>query len=922
MNLKKGLILTLITIFLTNFNYSQTKLPKIKYKQLQLENGLRVVLVEDKSTPIVAVNIWYHVGSKNETYGKTGYAHLFEHMMFQGSKYYNDDYGKPIQEAGGRINGSTNFDRTRFYKLVPSNFLEMVLYLEAGRMGTLLDVTNQAKLDNQREIVKNEYRQRIANRPYGTAFEKMHRLIYPKTHPYHWLASGDLQDVSVATLADARSFFKKYYVPNNASLVIVGDFDEKQTVNWIKKYFSWIKRGKDIKRPNPKPPKIDGEIRKTYKEEVSLPRQYMIWHTIPASHQDSPKLTILRSILNSRLRNNLVRKNRLSQNIRVGNFRQEISGRFLIETTIRKDADLEETVKQIDSEIEKIKKEPPTAEEVLRLKRSFEAEFIYDMQTIQDKADLINRNNVYDGKPDTFQERLDSYLKITPKDVQNVAKTYLNKNRLIMRIVPGKDENKVAEKPSEDKKELASVKAEDDTDKLPKPQPDPRFTLPEIKKSKLSNGLDVWVVKQNELPIVSMNLVLKTGGTSDPKGKEGLSFATSDLIGRGTTKFSMNEISNKLDLIGAEIDVNAGWDSTNVQMLALTKYFDEALDVYSNSIANSTLPENEIERLKPRWINRIKRIKNNPELLVDSVFYSLIYGKSHPYGRSLFGNENSIKSINRNDLVKFYKTFYRPNNATLIIVGDVESSVVLPKLEKAFAGWKKSNLPKLEIPKAKEKLQPGIYIIDRPKSPQSSISMGQISVPRQNPDYAAIQVLNRILGGQYASRINLNLRADKGYAFGARTRFIMRRELGNFIAFTDVRTDVTKESVIEMIKEINGIKGKIPISEQELNLGKNGLIRGFPITVETVEQFSGRLSDSALYNLPDTFFNDYLDELSKVTKKDVVRVANKYLTPEKMTIVIVGDKEKIEPKLQEIKGYGEKIQYLDKDGNIISDNQK
>ena len=253
----------------------------------------------------------------------------------------------------------------------------------------------------------------------------------------------------------------------------------------------------------------------------------------------------------------------------------------------------------------------------------------------------------------------------------------------------------------------------------------------------------------------------------------------------------------------------------------------------------------------------------------------------------------------------------------MIIVGDVESSVMIPKLEKAFASWKKSDLPTLKIPKAKKNLQPGIYIIDRPKASQSSISMGQISVPRENPDYAAIQVLNRILGGQYASRINLNLRGDKGYAFGARTRFVMRRELGNFIAFTDVRTDVTKESLIEMIKEISGIKGAIPISKKELDFSKNGLIRGFPITVETVEQFSGRLSDSALYDLPDTFFNDYLSELSKVTKKDVLRVANKYLTPEKMTIVIVGDQKKIEPKLREIKGYGENIQHLDKDGNII-----
>ena len=922
MKFKRNVTCLLVIVFLfttVTFAQNSNTLPKFEFKEFRLKNGLRVIMHQDKSTPLVAVNIWYHVGSKNEVYGKTGFAHLFEHMMFQGSKYYNDDYGKPIQEAGGRINGSTNFDRTRFYEVVPSNFLEMVLYLEAGRMGTLLEVTNQARLENQREIVKNEYRQRVSNRPYGTAFEKMHKLIYPKTHPYHWMVTGSLDDLSAASMEDVRAFFKKYYVPNNASLVIAGDFDERQTESWVRKYFSGIERGEYIKRPNPEPPKIKGEIRKTYKEEVSLPRQYMVWHTVPASHKDSPKLTILRSILNSRLRRNLVSKNRLTQNVRIGNFRQEISGRFLIETNVRKDVSPDEVVKQIDIEIEKLKKEPPTTDEVLRQQRSTEAEFIYDLQTILDKADWINRNALFDGNPDTFQRQLDSFLKVTPKDVQRVAITYLNKNRLIMRIVPGKDENKVAENTSEKKLTKTTGEKKDYSDQLPKSGVDPKFTLPTIKKTKLSNGLHVWIIKQNELPLVSMNLVLKTGGTANPVGKEGLASMTSDLIGMATKSRSENQISNELDLIGARMSVNAAWDSTNIQMLGLTRYFDAALDIYSSSIKESIFPKNEIEGLRPRWLNRVKRRKNNPEILVDSIFYSLIYGKKHPYGKPFNGTEDSIKNITSDDLVGFYKTYYRPNNATLIVVGDVDASKVVPKLEKAFADWRRGNIPRLRLPKVEEKIQPGIYLIDRPGAPQSSITMGQLAVSRENPDYVPIQVMNMILGGQYASRINLNLRGDKGYAFGARSRFVMRRELGNFIAFTDVRTNVTKEALMEMIKEINGIRGAIPLSENELNFSRQGLIRGFPRTVETVEQFSRRLSDSALYQLPDTFISDYLTELGKVTVADINRVANKYLTPDKMTIVIVGDKKLIEPKLREIKSWRNNIHYVDKDGNIVAD---
>ncbi len=899
------------------------KLPKLQYQEFRLKNGMRVIMHVDKSTPIVAVNLWYHVGSKNEVVGRTGFAHLFEHMMFQGSKNYNDDYFKPLQEAGANINGSTNADRTNYFEVLPSNFLELALFMEADRLGGLLDAMTQEKLDNQRDVVKNERRQRYDNQPYGTAFEKISELIYPKDHPYNWTTIGSLTDLSNASMDDVKAFFRQYYVPNNTSLVIAGDFDPKQAKKWVEKYFGPIPAGNPITRPNPADPKIDGEMRKTYEDSVQLPRLYMVWHTVRDSHPDQEALDMLQFILSagrgSRLQSNLVFGKQLAQDAFAGHNSREIAGTFQIVSTARPQKTLEEIEKEINAEIERIKKEPPTAEEMARALNVIESQTIFGMQTVLGKADQMNSYATFSGKPDGFQNDLDRYRKVTPADVQRVANTYLNSNRLVMSFVPRKA--RAASQQNSPDNTPTSTNAKKDAPKkdysanLPKPGPDPSFNLPTIDKRKLSNGMNVWIVKQSELPIVSMNMVLNAGATADPQDRAGLASTTASLMNTGTKNRSAVDIANQLQSIGVNIGANANWDSANVTMQSLTKNLDKALEIYADIVKNPTFPENELETLRRRTQVGLLQRKDNPNAISGVVYNRLLYGKDHPYGKSVTLDENSVKTVTRAEIERFYSTFYRPNNAALIVVGDTDANTIIPKLEAAFGDWKPADVPAISVPGGSSQNNSGIFIVDKPGAAQSVVSIGQVGVSRDNPDYFPLLVMNSILGGQFSARVNMNLREDKGYTYGARTGWSFRRGAGPFEASADVQTAVTKESVVEFMKELNGIRGSIPVTPAELEYNKQSIIRRFPQGFETVGQISGQLANLVIYGLNDSYFNEYIRKVNAVTLEDVNRVANKYLTPDKMAILIVGDRNVIEPKLREIDGWGKNIRLLDGEGN-------
>ncbi len=897
------------------------KLPPIKIKQYQLKNGLRVVLHEDRSTPIVAVNTWYHVGSKNEEAGRTGFAHLFEHMMFQGSKNYNTDYFTPLQEAGGNVNGTTNQDRTWYFETVPSNFLELAIMLEADRLGGLLEAMTQEKLDNQRDVVKNERRQRVDNQPYGTSFEKIGELMYPKGHPYNWTTIGSMEDLQAATLDDVKSFFRRYYVPNNTVLVLAGDFDEKQARGWIEKYFGPIAKGEAINRPNNPMPKLEKEIRTTVEDAVPLPRRYMVWHGVPQYNADEAALDMLGYILStgrsSRLQSNLVYEKEIAQQVGAFNGTNEIGGLFQIQTTARPGKSLDDIEKEINAEIERIKKEPPTADEMTRAKNSIESQTIFGLQTVLGKGSQLSTYTGYLGKPEYFQADLDRYDRVTPADIQRVANTYLTANRLVMSYVPRQGDAQRANRGADKPTSVKSEKKDDDliaaqTAKLPKPGPNPKLVLPAIEKTKLANGLEVWMVEQKELPIVAMNLVLKSGQSNEPDNRTGLANMTASLLDDGTKTRSAVDITNQLQAIGVGgINVNSGFDSTNVSMQTLTRNLDKALDIYADVIMNPAFPEKEVESLRGRQLVSLRQVKANPNAVSNIVYNKVLYG-DHPYGRE--SNEASIKALTRDDIVKFYESTYRPNNGVLIVVGDFDKTALKSKLEKAFDGWKGEAVSNRALPMAKGFDKTGIYIVDRPNSAQSVVSIGQVGIDRGSPDYFPVVVMNSILGGGITSRISMNLREDKGYTYGAGSGFTFRRGAGPFRAGGDIQTAVTKEAIVEFMKELNGIRGSVPATQKELDYNKQSLIRRYPGGFETVGAISNQLANLVVYGLPDTYFNDYISKVNSVTLDDVNRVAKQYLDPSKMAIVIVGDRTVIEPGLKDL-GYS--ITILDSDGKPV-----
>ncbi len=904
------------------------KLPSLKVEEYRLKNGLRVILHEDKTTPMVAVNLWYHVGSKNEVVGRTGFAHLFEHMMFQGSKNYNNDYFKPLQEVGATINGSTNPDRTNYFQSVPSNFLELALFMEADRLGGLLEAMTQEKLDNQRDVVKNERRQRYDNQPYGTAFEKIFANIYPKDHPYNWTTIGSLEDLSAASMDDVQSFFRQYYVPNNASLVISGDFDEKRARQWVAKYFEPIEQGKDITRPKPVMPTIKGEVRQKYEDAVQLPRLYMVWMSAPAYSADEPALDILSYILSSgrgsRLQSNLIHDKQLSQDISSSSYALEVSGKFIIQSTASRGKSIEAIEKEINAEIERIKAAPPTAEEMTRALNSIEAQTIFGMQTVLGKADRLNGYATYTGKANYFQDDLNRYRKVTASDVQNVAKKYLTGDRFVMQFVPRTGDAAASRRgEAVNQPTSTATKKDDGADKkdfsanLPKGGPDPKLTLPSIEKKKLSNGLNVWFVKSEKLPIVSMNMFINSGGSLDPTDRAGLASMTANMLDQGTKTRSAVDIANARQSIGANIGTGSGWDAANVSMQTLTRNIDTALDLFSDVIVNPSFPSDELETMRRRTLVGFVQRRDNPNAIANIAYNALLFGKDHPYGKSLGGDEASVKAVTRDELEKFYSTYYRPNNATLIVVGDTEPKVMLPKLEKAFADWKAAGVPAQATPSAANFNKPGIYIIDKPGAAQSVVTIGHVGVARDNPDYFPLSVMNSILGGQFSARVNMNLREEKGYTYGARTGWNFRRGAGPFSASADVQTAVTKESVMEFMKELNGIRGAIPVTQQELDYNKQSLIRRYPGQFETNGAVAGQLANLVTYGLSDSYFNEFIGKVQAVTLADVNRVANTYLKPDRMAILIVGDKNVIEPRLKEIEGLGRNIRYLDADGDLI-----
>ncbi len=915
------------------------QVPELKVERYTLPNGLTVLLHQDHKTPVAAVDVYYKVGSKDEKPGKTGFAHLFEHMMFRGSQHHDAEYTLPLERLGAETNATTDEDRTEYYERVPSNALERALWLEADRMGFLLPAMTREKLDAERDVVKNERRERVDNVPYGRADEAIREALYPADHPYHHSVIGSMADLSAAAPGDVAAFFRAYYAPDNAILCVAGDFEPDRVRGWIERYFGPLPRGPRPEPPTPARPALTAPKHIRLTDAVSLPRAQLVWRTVPAGHPDEPALDILAAILGgldkeNRLFRTLMYDRPLAASVSASHPTRRLSGEFQVEVFAHPDRKLEELVKLADAEIERLKREGPTEAEVRKAQNQRESELIMGLQSVIRKAEVLNLYQAVYGDPLAYRTELDRVFAVTPEDVRRVARQYLGPNRVELDIVPGEPAPATAQAAAPANRPAQEVVAgqpgtlpppveiKDNFDRsiMPPLGPTPRYQPPRFERRQLSDGLELRIVERHELPIVTVNLVIKSGETLTPKGKEGLASLAANLLEEGTASRTTMELAGDLAEIGSTLEAAGGLESTTIALTTLSRHLDRGLDLFADVVRHPSYPEKELERLKLERLARLKARADDPEETAAAVFPRLIYGPEHPYGRPDLGTPGSVKSIAREDVVGFHRRILVPGNGALVIVGDVRPDAIAAALEARLSAWAAGPVPAappLEPVPAPPQGRP-VSLIDKAGAPQSVLTIGRIGAPRRSPDFHALIVMNAILGGQYASRINLNLRQEKGYTYGAESGFAFYRGPGPFVAGGPVESGVTREALEELFKELAGIAGARPVTEDELAFAKERLILGFPGRFETTFGVAGQVAVLVTDELPDDEFERYQPRVEAVTRGDVDRVARQYITPDRMVVLIVGDRGRIEGPLKSlswIKG----IRHLDTGGNPLDE---
>ncbi|NPV10622.1 MAG: insulinase family protein [Ignavibacteria bacterium] len=911
------IILSIILVLLLTSNIYGQKKGKdmqlnidIPYTKFVLDNGLTLIVHEDHKAPIVAVNVWYHVGSKNEKPGKTGFAHLFEHLMFNGSENFDDDYFQAMERIGATdLNGTTNEDRTNYFQNVPTSALDIALWMESDRMGHLLGAVTQAKLDEQRGVVQNEKRQG-ENQPYGKVWELISKGTYPAGHPYSWTVIGSMEDLNAASLEDVHEWFKTYYGPNNAVLVIAGDVNTQEVYEKVKKYFGDIPPGPPIAKHQVWIAKMSGTKRQIMQDRVPQARIYKVWNIPQWGTEELTYLDLVSDVLGSgktsRLYKRLVYDEQICTSVQVYGSPGEIGSQFMIVATSKPGIDLKKVEESLDDELNKFLKEGPTEKELERVKTEFEASFIRGIERIGGfggKSDILAQNQVFGGSPDYYKKVLNWVRNATTKNLKDVAQDWLSDGVYILEVHPYP--------------ELKAIPSDVDRSKLPEQGPAPEIKFPELQKAQLKNGLKVVLAERHSIPVVNFNLVVDAGYAADQFALPGTSKLTMEMIDEGTKKRTALQISEELSLLGASLGSGSDLDVSYVSLSALKNKLDESLDIFADVILNPVFPEEDFNRLKAQTIAAIQREKVTPTSMALRVFPKILYGENHAYGNPMTGSgtEESVKKITRDDLIKFHQTWFKPNNSTLVIVGDITLDEILPKLEKLFDGWKPGTVPVKNISEVAHKEKSVVYILDRPGSLQSLIFAGHIAPSSSDPDDIAIEMMNTIFGGAFTSRINMNLREDKHWSYGASSFLMGARGQRPFIVYASVQTDKTKESMVEIKKELEQIKTTKPPTEEELNKNKQNEILALPGSWETMRSVLGSIVTIVKYNLPDDYYQKYPQKLQQLNLDDVKRATNKVIQPDKLVWVVVGDRSKIEKGIREL-NYGE-IYFVDSDGNPI-----
>ncbi len=881
----------------------------IPYTKYVLNNGLTLIVHEDHKTPIVAVNTWYHVGSKNEPPGKTGFAHLFEHLMFNGSSHYRDDFFRPLEQVGATdMNGTTNEDRTNFFENVPTPALDLVLWMESERMGYLLGGVDQSVLDEQRGVVKNEKRQR-ENVPYGKVSELLPGNTYPAGHPYSWSVIGSMADLDDADLDDVRDWLETYYGAANAVLAVAGDVEPEAVRRQVEYYFGEIPAGPPVNRQQQWIAKMTGEHRQAVQDQVPQARIHKVWNVPPRMSAEAVRLELAADLLagskNARLYKRLVYEDQIATSVSALLDDRELGSQFVIIATAKPDQDAGEVERVLDEELARFMAEGPEEEELARCKTGILSDFLRGAERIGGfggKSDILASAQIFGGSPDAYRRELNDLRQATPADVQQTTRDWLSDGVYVLTVNP---------QPT-----YRHTKPQVDRSRLPGVEKLPELALPELERATLDNGLKVTLARREGAPVVDFRLVVDAGFASDPPGGPGTASMAFAMLDEGTENRSSLEISEELDELGAALSTGSSLDASSVDLSALNTQMDDSLAIFADIVKNPAFPEHELARLKQQRLARIQQEKSQPNGLGLRVLPPLLYGEGHAYGAPLTGSgtEASTCELSRQDMFDFQRGWLRPDGATLIVVGDIAMAELKPLLQRHLGDWRAPG----ETPPGKDTHQvtqpdaPRIYLMDRPGAEQSVIFTGSVAPPKNDERDIAFNTLNAILGGMFTSRINMNLREDKHWSYGARTVLMNARGQQPFLGLAPVEREQTAAAMQEIVGELNGMLGNKPITDEELSAAQKNLTLKLPGENETNAELAATLSSMEGLELPDDYYNRYVERVRALSKADLENAAQTLLQPRALTWVIVGDLAHIEDPVRAL-SLGE-VRILDADG--------
>jgi len=874
----------------------------IPYTRFVLQNGLTVIVHEDHKTPVVAVNTWYHVGSKNEKPGKTGFAHLFEHLMFSGSANFDKTFLSALEGIGAKdLNGTTNKDRTNYFETVPTSMLDYALFAESDRMGHLLGVLDQKKLDLQRGVVQNEKRQR-ENQPYGIVEQIVTENTWPANHPYSWTVIGAMADLDAASMTDVTDWFKGHYGPNSVVLVLAGDITPQQAREKVEKYYGDIPPGPPQAHQQAWVAKRSGTHRGRVEDRVPQARIVRLWNVPGADTPEEPLLDLAAQVLGgdktSRLYQRLVVKEQLATSVGSGNESNEIAGQFGINLTARPGAPAADVARMealADEELRALMKSGPTAAELRLAQTAILAQHARAVERVGGfggKSDVLARCATFTGNPDCYKPYLQRIKDATPAAVRQAMADWLADGDYVLQVDPFPAGL------------AAQASALDRSKGPPAGHPEP-LALPPMQKDTLSNGLHIVLAERHGAPVINLSLMLGGGFASDAHALPGLASLTLRMLEEGTggpgakTRDTL-QISQELEALGASFGTTINLDGAFVNMNVLKPTLAQALGLYADLALHPSFPQDDVERVRKTRLAAIQREETVPRLMALRVLPPLLYGPGHPYALPLTGTgtQEAVAKMTRADLVAYHGTWFRPNNATLLVVGDTTMAELKPLLERAFGAWRPGTVPAHDVARVPQPAGTTIYLIDRPGALQSDIVGAQLAPPRNTPDAVALNLLNDVFGGTFSSRLNMALREDKHWSYGVGSSLVAARGQRLLVSDSPVQTDKTADALQELARQYAALGGARPVTPRELQDAQANETLGLPGSFETVSQLSNAYATILQYGLPEDYYNTYTATALALTPAQLNALAARVVLPRQPVWIVVGDMSRIEAPIR------------------------